>query len=174
MIKTGFLGLVALSNLVDYVTAGKVDVYPNFLNQSELDHFLKAPTDDCECVGCGLSTGYAVLERDTAKRIHSATTSLLLGDNHSCESNECINEDFLNDEGFYDQEDRFRVLQVQQLTSSSCHHRDSYWDMDDGSKADVVQSKVGIIFLETNPEASFVAEDGNDDAAEEGKILVPW
>ena len=141
MIKICLLGLAILlsSGIIGLASAGRVDVYNQFLTKDEVEHFLDSPLEIHD--GGVLSTGYGVLKRATAQRIHEMTG---LGDQTK------------ND--FYDSKERSRVLQTQKLKSSSSPHRDRHWNMDDGSPGDAVDGKVGIIFLETNPDAA-LADD---------------
>ena len=142
LIKISLLGLTTLfCTGFNHASAGRVEVYKNFLNPAELEDFLDSPQD--LDVGGGLQTGYAVLQKATAKRIHEVAG---LADQTS--------------KDFYDSEERFRVLLTQQLKSSSRRHRDHYMN------EDLVEGKVGIIFLETNPDAALVADFDNVNEAE--------
>ena len=140
-----FLGISAIAS------AASVETYSNFLTDDEIQYFKSVHIDEKDKADDQVkSWGAAVLDTSISKRLHKITGT-------------CVTPE--------EQNEHLRSIAVTKLTGTTETHVDHYCDDDSLGVRKVVEDKVAFIFLETNPDATFV-HGGAKVPSEAGKLVV--
>ena len=146
------LALACLLGISAVASAVSVETYANFLTENEIQYFKSVDIDEEEKADDDQVKfwGAAVLDTSISKRLHKITGTRVTPKQ---------------------QNEYRRSIAVTKLTGTTETHADYHYSYSDGFGVEKAEDKVAFIFLETNPDATFVHGKAKI-PSEAGKLVV--